>query len=214
MGAGGLLPEAERPQPRAAQTVLAGPTGAIILAAGRSSRMGGAHKLLELWRGKPLVAHVADAIAAAGLPPPVIVLGARAADVRAALGDRPGHFVIAEDHEDGLAHSLRAGIATAPAAWAGALVCLGDMPRIEPGLLRALAAAPGVAVPVWDGRRGNPVRWPRALFPRLQALAGDVGGKAILADQAGAVTVIAASSDAIFDDIDTPAALAALRGRP
>ncbi len=213
MGAGGLLPEAERPQPRAAQMHLAGPTGAIILAAGRSSRMGAAHKLLELWRGKPLVAHVADAVAAAGLPPPIVVLGARAADVRSALGDRPAQFIFAADHADGLAHSLRAGIAAVPAGWAGALVCLGDMPRVEPGLLHALAAAPGLAVPVWDGRSGNPVRWPRGLFPRLQDLVGDVGGKAILAEQADALTTVTAPSDAIFDDIDTPAALTALRQR-
>ena len=214
MGAGGLLPEAERPEPRAVATRAPGVTGAIILAAGRSSRMGADHKLLADWRGKPLVAHVADAIAAAGLPAPVVVLGARAAEVRAALGDRPALYVIAEDHADGLSRSLRAGIAAVPAAWSAALVCLGDMPRLEPGVLRALAAAAGdVAMPVWDGKRGNPVRWSRRHFARLMALEGDVGGKAVLADAID-LTEVRAPSDAVLDDIDTPAALAARRARP
>ncbi len=211
MGAGGLLPEAERPEPRAAAA--AGPVGAIILAAGRSSRMGEAHKLLADWRGKPLVAHVADAIAAAGLPPPLVVLGARADEVRAALAGRDVQFVVAEDYAEGLSRSLRAGIAAVPGGWRAALVCLGDMPRVEPQVLAALAAAPGdVALPVWAGKRGNPVRWDRRHFARLMALSGDVGGKAVLAD-AAELHEVAAPSDAVLDDIDTPAALAALRAR-
>ncbi len=210
MGVGGLLPEAERPQPRAVATPPQR-CGAIILAAGRSSRMGPAHKLLEDWRSRPIVAHVADAVLAAGLPA-LVVLGARSADVRASLGNRPLRFVTAADHDEGLSASLRAGLAAMPADWDAALVCLGDMPRIEPELLRALAAAPGgVAVPVWQGRRGNPVRWTRAELPALMALTGDVGGKAVLAGLAP--TEVDAPSDAIHDDIDTPAALAALRAR-
>ncbi len=211
MGAGGLLPEAERPEPRAKAP--RGGVGAIILAAGRSSRMGTEHKLLADWQGKPLVAHVADAVAAAGLPPPIIVLGARGNDVKAALGARPAHYVTAADYAEGLSRSLRAGIAAVPADWSAALICLADMPRIEPALLRALAAAPGdVAIPVWDGKRGNPVRWNRQHFAKLMSLDGDVGGKAVLAD-AVALTEVAAPSDAVFDDIDTPAALAALLAR-
>ena len=146
MGAGGLLPEAERPEPRA--PAAKGPVGAIILAAGRSSRMGDEHKLLADWRGKPLVAHVVDAVAAAGLPPPVVVLGARAEEVRAALGERPAVYVMAADYAEGLSRSLRAGIAAVPPTWSAAIICLADMPRITPALLQALAAAPGdVALP-------------------------------------------------------------------
>jgi molybdenum cofactor cytidylyltransferase len=216
MGAGGLLPEAERPQPRAVAPPppLPGSVGAIILAAGRSSRMGGPHKLLETWAGKPIIAHVADAISAAGLPPPIVVTGARGDDVRAALAGRAAVFVAAADYAEGLSRSLRTGVAAVPAEWGAALVCLGDMPRVEPAVLAALAAAPGhIVVPRWAGRRGNPVRWSRQHFAGLMALAGDVGGKALLAEFADDVTEIDAISDAVLDDIDTPAALAALRTR-
>lgn len=214
MGAGGLLPEAERPEPRAGNIGPPATTGAIVLAAGRSSRMGSTHKLLEDWQGRPLVVHVVDAIAAAGLPMPIVVIGARADDVRAALASRAVQFVVAEDYVDGLAHSLRAGLAAVPENWDAALVCLGDMPRIDPALLRALAAAPGdVAVPILAGKRGNPVRWGRSHFAALMVLAGDVGGKALLAGLAVPPSEVTASDDGIFDDIDTPDALAALRAR-
>ena len=62
--------------------------GAIVLAAGRSTRMGATNKLLADLDGKPVVAHVVDAIAAAGLPPPVVVVGHMAAEVGAVLGGR------------------------------------------------------------------------------------------------------------------------------
>ena len=219
MGVGGLLPEAERPQPRAVATAAIGSrhtVGAIVLAAGRSSRMAGEHKLLAEWHDKPLVAHVVDAIAAAGLPPPIVVLGARGDDVRAALGTRAARFVTATDHAEGLSRSLRAGIAAVPADWQAALVCLGDMPRVAPAVLQALAraAAPSVAVlPEYDGKRGNPVAWGRDFFARLRGLDGDVGGKALLAELADRAIAVAVDDDGIFDDIDTAEALAALRLR-
>jgi len=108
-----------------------------------------------------------------------------------------------------MGRSLAAGIAAVPAEWDAVLVCLADMPAVEPGLIAALAAAPGaVVVPVWDGRRGHPVRWPRAAFARLLELSGDAGGKAVMGDFA--VTEIAAPSPACLLDVDTPTALAQL----
>lgn len=209
MGEGGLLPEAERPEPRA---IARRPhkVGAIVLAAGRASRMGGTHKLLETWHGAPLVAHVVNAIAAAGLPPPLVVVGHMGEAVRAALAGWDVRFVESPDWEDGMGRSLAAGIAAVPTDWEAALVCLADMPRIPPALIAAVAAAPGeVVVPDYQGRRGHPVRWPRVAFPRLLALSGDVGGRAVLEEFQ--VTTLHAPTDACLDDIDTPAALAALR---
>lgn len=206
MGVGGLLPEAERPQPRDA-----GGVGAIVLAAGQSTRMG-ANKLLADLDGKPVIAHVLDAIAAAGLPPPVVVVGHVAPEVRAALGDRAALYVTAHDYAEGMSRSLRAGLGAAPDPWRAALVVLGDMPRIAPTTLAALAAAvsaSSVAAPVWRGARGNPVAWGRTHWPRLIALDGDVGGKALLADLD--VVEISADGDGILTDVDTPEALAALR---
>lgn len=194
--------------------------GAILLAAGTSRRMGDQHKLLADWNGRPLVAHAAAAITAAGLPPPLVVLGARAIAVRAALGDQPAHYVVAVDHAEGMSRSLRAGLAAVPADWAGVLVCLADMPRVQPRTIAALARAlanagdAAIAVPVMNGRRGNPVGWGRAHFPALTAIDGDGGGRLLLRQAGDRVVSVAALDSGIHDDIDTPESLALLRLRP
>ena len=215
MGVGGLLPEAERPDPRVRIRAESGPVGALILAAGRSTRMRGANKLIADLHGKPVVAHVADAIAEAGLPPPVVVLGNLATEVRASFDDRPALFVEAVDYASGLAASLRAGLAAVPADWSAVLICLGDMPRVSPATLRALVAAAegaqGVAIPVWQGKRGNPVLWGRAHFRRLMAMTGDVGGKPLLSELGDAVVEVEVDSDGVLADVDTPEALATMR---
>ena len=155
------------------------------------------------------MAHAVGAITAAGLPSPIVILGHDANAVRAALAGHDVQFVDAPDWAEGMGRSLAAGIAAVPADWDAALICLADMPAVEPELIAALTAAPGeLVVPVWDGRRGHPVRWPRAAFARLLALTGDTGGKAMMSDFS--VTEVPAPSAACLMDIDTPAALAAL----
>jgi len=187
-------------------------TGALLLAAGRGTRMGGANKLTALLDGKPVVVHAADAALVAGLEL-VVVTGDRAAEVRASLAGRDVTFVDAPDYTEGLSASLRAGIAAVPADWDAVLVLLGDMPRLQPATLATLAAAPGIVVPQHNGQSGNPVRWPRRHFPALAALTGDTGGKALF--QHLEIDVLAVDDPGILADIDTPQALAAMqRSRP
>jgi len=189
--------------------------GVVLLAAGRATRMG-ANKLVADLRGKPVLAHAVDAVTAAGLPPPIVVLGHEATATRAAVERRPACFVIAPDHAEGIARSLAAGIAAVPADWDAAIVCLGDMPRLSPALLRALAARARpdvVIVPCHEGVRGNPVLWGRAHFSRLAALRGDIGGRALLAGLGDAVVELDWGDDSVRVDLDTQAALAAERVR-
>lgn len=215
MGVGGVLAEVDRPEPRTPERVDAGPVGAILLAAGRSTRMGEVNKLLADLGGRPVVARTLDAIEAAGLPA-LVVLGNMAAEVRAALGKRAG-FVEAADYAEGLSRSLRAGITAAPEDWRAAIIALGDMPEVPASVLTAMVAAfrepHDIVVPVWRGKRGNPVLWPRAHFARLTALSGDVGGKALLAEFADHIVEVEVDTDAVLTDIDTPDALAASRRR-
>ena len=214
MGVGGLLPEGDRPDPRE-KTVASAPAqvGAIILAAGHSSRMRGPNKLLADLGGKPVLRHVLDAVAAAGLPG-LLVTGSNAETVANVAADFP--TVHATDYADGLSRSLRAGVAAAPKDWQAVIICLGDMPEITPGLLKTLAAraAPSaIILPTVNGKRGNPIAWGRDYFARLRTLDGDVGGKALLSEFADRVIEVEADGDAIFADIDTPEELAAARTR-
>ncbi len=185
--------------------------GALVLAAGSGRRMGAGGKLTADFRGKPLVAHAVDAVLAAGLPA-LVVLGDRADAVRAALAGRDVAFVTAPDYAEGMAASLRAGIAAVPPEWQAILVALGDMPLIHPATLAALAAAQGIVIPRYNGHRGNPVRWPRSHFPDLAALTGDTGARALL--ERHHVEFLDFQDPGILADIDTPADLATLGDLP
>lgn len=189
------------------------PCGAIILAAGQSRRMG-SNKLLAEINGKPVVAHVADAVLAADLPPPIVVLGDAADDVRRAFDDKTVSFVKADDHAEGMARSLAAGIRAVPPQWAAAIICLGDMPMISPALLGRLAGnadASAILIPTFEERRGNPVLWGRAYFAELASLRGDFGAKALFEQHVDQLKFLPWFDNSIHRDVDTVAELAAMR---
>jgi molybdenum cofactor cytidylyltransferase len=181
--------------------------GAIVLAAGLSRRMGAAKLALPLGN-RTVLESTLDALEAAGVPA-LVVLGAHA-DLLRPLADSSAS-VEAPDFALGLAHSLRAGIAAAPADWAGALIVLGDMPFVQPAthaaLAKALADGAEAARPVHAGRPGNPAGFARRLFPRLLALEGDRGAGALLATLP--VRDVVVDDPGIHRDIDTPADLPA-----
>lgn len=218
MGAGGLLADiATRPFPRsdgadADQDGFA----AVVLAAGRSSRMGGGiNKLLAKVAGVPVIRRVVQAALASRARPVLVVTGHERERVEAALDGLPVQFVHNEDYTSGMASSLRAGIAAVPKDVAGALVVLGDMPLVQSVLLDRLmdAYAPQegrlVVVPVAGSSRGHPVLWSRRYFEELMALEGDVGARHLLVQHQDAVGHIEVADQGAFMDVDTPEALEA-----
>jgi molybdenum cofactor cytidylyltransferase len=222
MGVGGLLMEiVTRPQPRvpehpADQRNIA----AVILAAGRSTRMGGPNKLLAEIGGKSLVRIVAEQALASKASSVIVVTGHQAADVEKALRGLKVDFVYNPDFVDGLASSVKTGIAAVPAKADGAIVCLGDMPLIDAHLIDRLIAAFApdrgglIALPVNDGRRGNPVLWSRRFFKELMTLDGDIGARHLIAKHGEAVAEVPVEGHSAFLDIDTPQALEAARLAP
>jgi molybdenum cofactor cytidylyltransferase len=191
---------------------------AVVLAAGRSTRMGTNNKLLADVGGKPMVRRAVEAALGSEAAPVLVVTGHQAARVRGALAGLDVAFVHNGDYARGLSASLAAGIRALPSAVAGTLVLLGDMPHIVPGHLDRLIAAfrdegGAVIVPVHAGERGNPVLWPRAFFAQILGLEGDAGAKRLLATPAARVRELDLGTDAIFLDVDTAEALAQARGR-
>ena len=181
--------------------------------------MGEANKLLADVGGRPMVRGVVEAARASKARPILVVTGHQAASVSTALAGLDVTFVDNPDYAVGLSSSLKAGIRAVPGDCDGTLVLLGDMPRITAAhldhLIAAFRAEPGsvISVPTHDGRRGNPVLWPRAHFAEMLQLEGDAGAKRLLAAHAGDVREVDLGTDAILADVDTPQALAELRER-
>jgi molybdenum cofactor cytidylyltransferase len=102
-----------------------------------------------------------------------------------------------------LTHAIRHSLVLRPQAW---LVALGDMPYVDPATLRrladTLAAGAGIAAPVMDGRRGNPVGFGAVHLDALLGLSGDTGARRLL--QAFPVTEVPVDDPGIFRDIDVP----------
>lgn len=231
MGSGGLLAEiASRPQPRDdSETEGEGPqqaprVAALVLAAGRSTRMGGPNKLLADANGVPLVVHAVKAALASQAVEVVVVLGHMEDQVRpviekAAPPKSRLRFVTNPDFAEGLSTSVRTGIAALGANIDAAVVQLGDMPGVGAPLLDRLIAAfspvegRSICVPTVGGKRGNPVLWARRFFPEMTALSGDSGAKHLIGEHADLVCEVEMTGEAAITDIDTPEALDAWRAR-
>ena len=190
---------------------MSGPVGGLILAGGAGRRALPHDKLLTRdASGEPMIARTVAHACASRLDQVLLVLGHDAGRIRDAC---PGiACVVAADYAEGLAASLRCGIAAAEAAgWRAALVCLGDMPLVTPAIIdrllqafRASNVPPDAVLPLADGVPGNPVLWHRRMFPQLLGLTGDAGARRLL-DRPGTRRLAVETADsAVLADFDTP----------
>lgn len=191
-------------------------TGAVILAAGASTRFGSPKQLAEL-DGRPLLQHVLDTVnGIADLDPVVVVVGAHHEAVLAAVDPGRARVALCLGWDEGIAASLRAGIAALDEEQdlERVLVVLGDTPLLESAVIEdvlaaALAAPPAVPVrATYDGRPGHPVVLPRQLLGAAGELSGDEGARELL--QGGPVLLVEAGGPGGID-VDTPENLETLR---
>jgi len=219
MGVGGLLMEiVTRPQPREERVPASGRrVAAVVLAAGRSTRMGAVNKMLAEIGGKSLVRIAAEQAVASRAKPVIVVTGHEREKVETALKNLPVHLVHNPDFSEGLGSSLKAGIAAVPEDNDAAIICLGDMPQVDAALIDRLIAAfdPGrgalVVVPSIDGRRGNPVVWSRRFFHDLMSIQGDIGARHLIGNYTEAVVEVPVTGAAALTDVDTPESLSAVK---
>lgn len=190
---------------------------AIILAAGRSARMGAVNKLLADLDGVPMIVRVAEAVEGSRAEPGVVVTGHERERVEAALAGRNLAFAHNPDYATGLSSSLRRGVAALPDSLDGVVVVLGDMPRVSSAAIDRLIAAfaprqgRAICVPTWHGKRGNPVLFARRFFTEMQSITGDAGARSLIGRYPEMVCEVAMADDGVLGDVDTPEALAALR---
>ncbi len=194
--------------------------GVVLLAAGGSSRLGRPKQLL-VHQGKTLVRRAAEAAVTAGCGPVVAVLGAQAGAVAAELAGLPVHTVHNEAWEAGLGGSLRVGLRALEAAGPagadsvvdGSLVMLCDQLRVDADHLRALVKAfqrteAPIVASGYEGTRGVPALFSRAIFPELEALAPDEGARGVIARKPSRVVEVALEGGG--EDVDTKADLSRL----
>ena len=225
MGAGGLLNEIpSRPMPRESTTQAkdegiqrAPRIAAVVLAAGMSRRMGPTNKLLTSVEGAPMVVRAVDASLSSKADPVIVVTGHEAERVKETLGRKRKITVVHNpDYAQGLSTSLARGLAAVPAACDGALICLGDMPRVRAAHLDKLIDAfnpvegRSICVPTYRGKRGNPVLFGRRFFAEMASVSGDVGARHLIGEHGDQVAEIEMGDSGVLLDVDSPEALAAL----
>ncbi len=189
---------------------------AIILAAGRSSRMeNGHHKLLLPLGDRAVLSHVVSTVLASKARPLVIVLGYRAEQIRALLSPyavQPEVMVIENpEYQQGMSTSLRKGIETLmmlPYIVDGALIILGDQPLMTPDVINAMIETRQdtgklIVAALYNGQRGNPTFFDARLFPELLAITGDEGARTVLARHRQEMATIDVDDDTLNYDVDT-----------
>ena len=217
MGVGGLLVDSPvRPLPR--DQAVREPAGrnqplkvaAIVLAAGQSRRMGPTNKLLQTVKSMPLVRHAVAAVVKSNVSACIVVTGYEKDDVEKALDGLEVQIVHNPNYEGGLSTTLKAGLAALPKECDAVVVCLADMPNISEQHINALIAnfqpreGRAIIVPVFQGKRGNPVLWARQFWPSMGNISGDVGARHLIGQHEDLVYEVEFDDTAVMTDLDTP----------
>ena len=159
---------------------------AIVLAAGASTRMAGTVKQLLPWRGGTLIQNAIDIAAQSSANEVIVVLGAYAEEIRAAIRDSPARIVINRQWEGGHSTSIRAGLSALSPKTSAAIFINADQPLLTSDVVnqviqRYRETDASVIAPFYAGKRGSPVLFDRARFTALASLSGEQGGRELLA---------------------------------
>tara|TARA_B110000114_G_scaffold87999_2_gene92936 strand:- start:17216 stop:17854 length:639 start_codon:yes stop_codon:yes gene_type:complete len=182
---------------------------AVVLAAGKSLRMGQRNKLLECVDEMPIVHKVLNAVTASIVHQCVVVTGYQAERIRNSVCDYQVDIIVNSEYEQGLSSSLKAGLKCLDSEVDAVLIVLGDMPDIDVGIINQLVLSfdptqgREICVPVHNQRRGNPVLWSQRFYQDLCQIEGDVGGRHLIVKYRGWVYECYVDDESIHTDIDT-----------
>jgi len=184
---------------------------AIVPAAGMSTRMGSQNKLLLTINGKTLIERIVDTLIASEIDETIVVVGHQQEMIKAALAGKDIVIVENSNYEEGMASSIRAGVAAATPGAGALMICLADQPLLEPGDLNriigamdeARAAGKSIVVPFFKGQRGNPVILDAMHREAMTDVVGDIGCKKIIKQRPDEVYMIEMETDHVVRDVDT-----------
>jgi len=180
---------------------------AIILAAGESKRMGILKQLLPLGQST-ILGQTIDNFLNSKLSEIVVVVGYKAQEVTNAIGNRPVKLATNPDYQQGMGTSIAIGLSLISSKVQGIMIALADQPFIDRQIIDILIEAfntgtKGIVIPVYRGRRGNPVIFNVSYKQELLALKADIGGREIIARHPEDVTEVIFDTDDVVNDIDT-----------
>ena len=181
---------------------------AVLLAAGKSTRMGQNKLLLPLYGGT-VIGQTLDNLLISRAGEIVLVLGSCAQEISAAVGGRPATLVLNRNYADGMSTSLIAGIQMINKRAQFVMVVLGDQPFVtactyDRLIEAALGTDKGLIVPVYHRQRGNPILVCARYIPEILRFTGDVGGRELLVRYPSDVLEVDVPDEGIIINVNTP----------
>jgi molybdenum cofactor cytidylyltransferase len=185
--------------------------GAVVLAAGMSTRMGEAKQLVR-FGNNTLLGQTLESVSGAHVDEVVLVLGFAAESIKSQFSSEKIKIVVNEAYREGMAGSLRDGLSALSPEITAALIVLGDQPLVQPETLDRIidqyrrspanSSVAQIVIPTYRGFRGNPVLLDRSVFPEVMALKGDVGCRAIFGSHLEGIVTIPVDDIGVLLDID------------
>lgn len=178
----------------------------IILAAGEAKRMGEPKQLLD-WQGEPLIRWIVKCVSKANFDLLKVVIGAYQKQIESVLIDLNVELVVNSDYPSGQSSSVRKGLENCPSEVQGAAFILGDQPLIRVETFNNLISifhkeTPGILIPTFQQKSGNPVFFHRRFFPALSGVAGDIGGRELIKNNHNQIRLVEVDDPGVVLDID------------
>jgi molybdenum cofactor cytidylyltransferase len=147
----------------------------------------------------------------------VVVLGESADEIRRKVKLRDERIIVNNDHGAGMSGSLNLGLRSLDGEVDAVLIVLGDQPFVSPSTIDKIidaysASKAPIVLPVYHGKRGNPVLFDRSLFPRIMSITGDVGAKSVVDENGEKLMAVEVDDEGVTIDIDTPSEYQGARG--
>jgi len=186
------------------------PVGAVVLAAGMSSRMGEPKVLLPWARGKTIIEHIIEQLINARVEHIVVVTGHMAKEVKALVKPMGVSVVYNRSYRRGeMLSSLKVGLRAMPEHIAASLIVLGDQPRIQPKVIyRLLTAysedASEILAPSFEMRRGHPILLGRRFWKDIYNLPRTGSPRDMIDNHAERIHYVNVDTDSVLHDVDTP----------